>query len=272
MTPFPPQPADPGGFDAFLAPPPPTTRKTYMVQFRKFQAWLGPRPASRDLAQAWLDELRAGKHGREYSNNTLSTCANALRRYFRWKYGAKIELDAPGMEFAEPKYISFEQYQALLAKCNPMLGTLVALLWDTASRISEILNASVSDVDWEQEIIHVTRKGGRKSWALMTDEGSERLKAWLKSRHGGPQASPWLFKDYVDYGEALEQIKAASQAAGLPEGFTPHWLRHSRNHYLEEQGVPLEQRSQLLDHVNLNTTAKMYGRKKPADLRKAIAG
>ena len=59
---------------------------------------------------------------------------------------------------------------------------------------------------------------------------------------------------------------------GLPEGWSPHWLRHTHASALLLAGVPLHVVSRRLGHADVQTTMDLYGWvTEDAELR-AVAG
>ena len=65
---------------------------------------------------------------------------------------------------------------------------------------------------------------------------------------------------------------AAPGLPGLPEGWSPHWLRHTHASALLLAGVPLHVVSRRLGHADVQTTMDLYGWvTEDAELR-AVAG
>jgi integrase len=59
---------------------------------------------------------------------------------------------------------------------------------------------------------------------------------------------------------------------GLPQGWSPHWLRHTHASALLLAGVPLHVVSRRLGHADVQTTMDLYGWvTEDAELR-AVAG
>ena len=63
--------------------------------------------------------------------------------------------------------------------------------------------------------------------------------------------------------------RARSVSAGIPEGITPHVLRHSKAMHLFQSGVPLVYIRDLLGHADIGTT-EIYARADTEMKRKAL--
>lgn len=241
----------------------PRTHYIYKLALKMWQEWAPD--LSRDSAQAWLDQIKKTR-----APNTVSTYANAIRRYFRWR-GESVRFDVPGVEVGEAKYIGRDEVKRLIDTCGPCEGAIAALMYDTGARVSEILNLTLEDLDLENKLLWIKRKGRRsKEWCNITEVGKQRLQDWLNKRHGNPSEVfiPYL-TDRNDSQAAYQAVyykltKAAAKAH--IEHFTPHMMRHSRATHLREDGVDLPTISEILGHRDINVTAKIYTRRKPEDL------
>jgi len=82
--------------------------------------------------------------------------------------------------------------------------------------------------------------------------------------HGSPRCAP----------ERVYRItgRLHQRLPGLPEGWSPHWLRHTHASALLLAGVPLHVVSRRLGHADVQTTMDLYGWvTEDAELR-AVAG
>ena len=238
----------------------PNTVSAYVAALGQWSTWLGGREPTQDTAQEFIDYLEeSGK-----ASNTIVSAANAIRRYFRWLRDP-ITLDCPSIYLGEPKYLSKDQLFRIIRACRtPLESAMVICLFDTACRISELLNLTTEDIDWESALITVTRKGGRRAQVNISEKGVTALKDWLNSRDS---KSKHVFLDY-DYQYIRQVLGDLSKRAKVD--FRPHMLRHSRAIEMLEQGAPLNIVQQHLGHTNIGTTANIYGRWRPVDLKDKI--
>ncbi|GAA0925862.1 hypothetical protein GCM10009560_27570 [Nonomuraea longicatena] len=64
---------------------------------------------------------------------------------------------------------------------------------------------------------------------------------------------------FIDYNTFRKAFAAAVKAVGLPEGFTPHDLRHAYVSMQLADGIPITDVSRFIGHKNINITYAIYG-------------
>jgi len=253
-------------FEAYLtkrARARPNTILTYRHSLEYWLRWLLASDAhepSPDNAQEFLDWLEE----RGKSANTVNVHAIALRKWFKWQ-NIDAKLSSPGVEIGEPEYVTPIQLESLLEHCKTELErVLITLLFDTACRISEILNIHTNDIDWKSGLLTVTRKGGRVAQVNISEKGMKELRAWMNKR---TRKSERVFMDY-QYIDAWRVIKDVGIRAGIR--IHPHMLRHSRAIQMLSSGTEMHIVQQHLGHTRIGTTMDIYGRLKPMDLKDKI--
>jgi site-specific recombinase XerD len=204
-----------------------------------------------------------------------------------------------------PRVLEVEQVERLLAAVDEELAhadegaggaraeTAVALalrdraLVETAYaaglRISELAAADLGSIDLRRGEIRVLGKGRKERIGLLGRPAREALTAYLEegrpvlavhrprgeeepaeiflNHHGGPLGVRGLrFK--------LDRLR---RRAGLPDGVSPHTLRHSFATHLLDGGADLRIVQELLGHESLATT-QIYTHVSPTRLRAAYRG
>lgn len=236
------------------------TKDLYAQNIRRYLAFVSQdgKEENSDSAQAWLDHL--DETGR--AQNTVATAANSLRAFFKAKK-EPLALDAPGVAITEPKYLTMPEFYRLVgAAKSPLASAMITMLFDTGCRISEILGVTQDDIDWEGRFIHVVRKGGRRADVNM-EKGFEALRLWLDTRKDKKSRKVFVDLTYHDIRKLLMEI---AQSAKI-DGFTIHKLRHTRAVQMLSAGLTLHDVQQALGHQSIATTANIYGRLRPADLK-----
>ncbi len=238
----------------------PNTVRVYLHALRLWFSVLDGTKPSQSSAQAYMDRLnKAGK-----SASTVNLRGHAIIRWFRWK-GKPIVLDCPTVRIGEPEYLVLEQIEELLAVCNTVLEeTLIVVLFDTAVRISELLNIKLSDIDWIGKFISVIRKGGRREEVNISDKALEALSTWLDVRES---ESKMVFMD-LSYYDAWSILKAVGKRTGIK--VHPHIFRHSRAIHMLMNGAELHTVKEHLGHANIATTINIYGRYKAVHLKELV--
>jgi integrase/recombinase XerD len=68
----------------------------------------------------------------------------------------------------------------------------------------------------------------------------------------------------LDVRTARRVVKAAARRAGLPEGTSPHWLRHAHASHALDARTPVHLVRATLGHASLATTSR-YAHARPGD-------
>ena len=183
--------------------------------------------------------------------NTLGCAARALRRI-------GLPVPAPSIEMGEPKYLDIDQVKRLIDRAPSLLErTILIVTFSSAARISEVLNLELSDLELDVGVATMTRKGGRRERVALGKQGTEALREWLAKRQS---RSKRVFMDYT-YRDVYRMLKKLARQAGISD-FTPHHLRHSRVMQLRQAGREWSDISEIAGHTKVETTIKIYGRRK----------
>ena len=131
---------------------------------------------------------------------------------------------------------------------------IVTLLYSSGLRVSELINLTVGNINFEGKQLSIV--GKNNSRVILLDESTKQLiQKYLEKR---TQKSNYLVVNksgnpltprYVQL-----MIKKYGNESGIEKKITPHILRHSYATHLFEQGVNIKIIQQLLGHSNLSTT------------------
>lgn len=231
----------------------------YILALQKWFSSLDGGMLDKDSAQEYIDLLTKTK-----SASTTNLQAHAIMRYFKWK-GSPISLDCPTIRSPEPEYLTMDQLDKVLQETNTVLEkTLITVLFDTAVRISELLNLELRDIDWANGFVSVVRKGGRKEQVNISDKGLDALRNWLDVRQF---ESKRVFMNLTYY-DAWSMIRAVGKRVKIK--LHPHMMRHSRAAQMRMAGASLEDIRDHLGHKNIGTTSSIYSNLKAVDLKGRI--
>lgn len=238
----------------------PGTASVYIYALRRWIDSLNGIPLSSKAAQHYIDSLaRSGK-----SPSTVTLRAHAIMRFFKWR-GEIIHLDCPTIRIGEPKYLTMKEFEKVLSKCTTLLEkVVVTVLFDTAVRISELLNLELSDIDKEQMTISVVRKGGRRQEVNISEKAFTVLDRWIEERNS---ESKRVFMD-LDYWTIWDMVRRLGKRAKVK--LTPHTLRHTRAIQMLMSGADMHTVQNHLGHTNIATTINIYGRFRAAELKERI--
>ncbi|WP_420594250.1 tyrosine-type recombinase/integrase [Deinococcus sp.] len=196
------------------------------------------------------------------------------------------------MEAAQPQiglHLSAQELSRLFASArenpNPDKAlrdwALLAFLYGTGLRISEVLNLKLDAVEYEGEAlptaVRITAKGNVERLIHLSATAQPALYQWLKVRRLHlKHDSPWVFV-HLNSGVPLpvRTVQAMMQRVGARAGLlkarrTPHKLRHSFATALVNAGRPLEEVQEALGHTDSNVTRR-YARLHRSRLKAADA-
>ncbi|WP_066972716.1 site-specific tyrosine recombinase/integron integrase [Methanobrevibacter filiformis] len=179
------------------------------------------------------------------------------------------EIKAPKRTKSLPKSLNENEVRKLINACevdeydnlNKQIVKLrnkliLALLYSSGLRISELVNLITKDIDFDERTIRIRGKGDKDRIVLFDEKTKEVIEEYLKLRDSNEE---YLFLNskinkpltprYIQL-----MIKRYAETAGIRKKVTPHILRHSFATHLLKNGVDIRVIQQLLGHSNLSTT------------------
>jgi site-specific recombinase XerD len=157
---------------------------------------------------------------------------------------------------------------------------IVEVAYAAGLRISELATADLASLDLRRGEVRVLGKGRKERIGLLGRPAIAALGAYLdagrpellaRGREPGPEPEA-IFLNHVGLPLGVRglrfRIDRLCRAAGLPEGVSPHTLRHSFATHLLDGGADLRIVQELLGHESLATT-QVYTHVSPARLREA---
>jgi site-specific recombinase XerD len=160
---------------------------------------------------------------------------------------------------------------------------IVETAYAAGLRIGEMAALSIGSVDLRRGEVRVTGKGRKERISLLGRPAREALRSYIDygrpvlARRAAPavDGAPDVGVLFLNHrGTALGvrgmrwRLDRLRVAAGLPEGVSPHTLRHSFATHLLDGGADLRVVQELLGHESLATT-QIYTHVSPARLRAA---
>jgi len=280
------------------------TLRSYATAVGTYLGWLGERgadwraPARSDL-RAYLAKLVASG-----ARTSVSQRLAAIRSFHRFAARAELAVGDPWGAIATPrlprrlpKVLEVDQIERLLAaidadeaaaerRRDPAVAAAIAIrdramvevAYAAGLRISELAAAELASVDLRRGEIRVLGKGRKERIGLLGRPAVSALEAYVEAgrpvllarrRERGPEPDAvFLNADGGPLGvRGLRyRIDRLCRLAGLPEGVSPHTLRHSFATHLLDGGADLRVVQELLGHESLATT-QVYTHVSAARLR-----
>jgi integrase/recombinase XerD len=282
------------------------TIRSYGSTIRTYLGWLAERgvdwraPGRSDL-RAYLGQL-VGAGARTSVSQRLA----AIRAFHRYAARSGLApgdpwgaIATPRLPRRLPKVLEVDQIERLLAAVDdeaaaagvahdPSLAAALALrdraivevAYAAGLRISELASATLDAIDLRRGEVRVTGKGRKERTGLLGRPAVAAVEAYLEAgrpelaarRPTGEPEPDQLFLNHrgspIGVRGLRYRIDRLCAAAGLPEGVSPHTLRHSFATHLLEGGADLRIVQELLGHESLATT-QVYTHVSPARLRAA---
>ena len=142
---------------------------------------------------------------------------------------------------------------------------LVTLLLGTGIRVSECVGLDIEDVDFKNNGIRVTRKGGNEMIVYFGDEVAKALKNYLEVRSGitpiaGHEHALFYSTQRRRIGvQAVENlVKKYAREITTTKKITPHKLRSTYGTALYQETGDIYLVADVLGHRDVNTTKKHY--------------
>jgi integrase/recombinase XerC len=254
------------------------TERSYRTAVERLVAWYDAEgidwrtPSRADLRR--YIALLSEDGERSTVQQRLAALGTFYRFWVRQGSVAKDPLHAlarPKREKRLPDVLSQAQVEQLIAQAG--IGTsaalalrdtaLIELLYGAGLRIAEVVAINVADLQLGRGEVKVTGKGDKQRVALFGAPCRRALESYLSDSRPAlaglapTQASAlFLNRNGGALGErgARARLDDIARAAGLPEAFHPHTLRHSFATHLLDGGADLRVVQELLGHESLGTT------------------
>jgi site-specific recombinase XerD len=286
----------------------PHTHRAYDTAVRVYLDWLAERgvdwraPARSDL-RAYLARLATSG-----ARSTVAQRLAAIRGFHRFAAREELArgdpwgaIATPRLPSRLPRVLELDQVERLLGAVDAELASaaerpapvravatalalrdraLVETAYAAGLRISELAAADLGSLDLGRGVVRVTGKGRRDRQGLLGRPAVAALRAYLDEgrpvllERAPARAEPPREVFLNHRGGSLgvrglrHRLDRLRLAAGLPDGVSPHTLRHSFATHLLDNGADLRVVQELLGHESLGTT-QIYTHVSPARLRSA---
>jgi len=151
-----------------------------------------------------------------------------------------------------------EVSKLLSAASNPKHYALLATLYSTGIRISELCHLQIDHVNSKNMLLHIhLGKGAKDRQVQLTPSLLQILRSYYKTCAIRPKT--WLFPGAkpdspLDTSTVQRMVTATAKRAGINKSVSPHTLRHCFATHLLEDGTDLRTIQALLGHSNILTT------------------
>ena len=223
----------------------------YVIRLRKIAVMLKDRfldPDKKDIKMVITTIMNTkvkwggtGEH--KPSDNAIESYYVTLKKFYKWLLGnGKTYPECvewirfnphPSHQVKPESLITREEEVKLINACrNSRDRALIALLYDSGCRISELLTMKIKDLRFYDYgcIISVTGKTGYRD-VRMVGNSIYYLKEYLND-HPIKDLDSWLFimkgNERMGYDEVRSMITKAKKRCGITRRIYPHLFRHTR--------------------------------------------
>lgn len=253
------------------------TRRWYTDDITELLSYLESAGVSRggELSSRQLHEYKAHLAGRGLKATSQQRKVVAVRVFLKFLYrfgytnrDLSIDLIPPQIEPDEPRYLTEQEYNRLLAACRhqPRDAALVEILLQTGIRLAEIADLRLSDVELPRKITKEPEnvgwltvrhgKGNKRRTLPLNWKACLALKSYLRVRP--PVITDHVFISRLRNGMSRRAVQAAIEKylgqAGI-HGALVHTLRHTFGTHQAARGTSLVSIQYALGHSNIKTTS-----------------
>lgn len=207
---------------------------------------------------------------------TIALKVAALRSFYRYLQAQAKRNDNPAQYLSVPKaarslpknlnvdqlnhLLSFDSSDDILA-CRDK--AMLELFYSSGLRLEELVNANISDIDWQQQLMRVSGKGSKQRIVPVGKIALSAIQDWLKQRPAFTTKLPeqdanalFVSKQHkrISTRHVRERVQLWAKQQGLNQHVHPHMLRHSFASHMLESSQDLRAVQELLGHANLSTT------------------
>jgi len=188
-----------------------------------------------------------------------------LKSFFAWLFdeeyipknpALKLKLTKEPIRLRQP--LTEEQMEIFREACvTDREKALTEFLFSSASRLSDAVTISISDINWEECTGIVIGKANKQREIYFSIKTKILLQKYIANRKGKSDAlfitEKYPFNRVSD--RTIERIVTKiNERSGLNINVFPHKFRHTRATELSEHGMPLQIISKVLGHSSISTT------------------
>lgn len=226
-------------------------------------------------------ELKQFLHDLKQQNMAARSMArkiSSLKSFFSFAHDKGLladlatQLTFPKIEKSLPQYLSEQEIEALLQAADRDTSAngarnkvMLYLLYVSGLRVSELINLTMSSMQWDTGFLHVEGKGGKQRMIPLPAPMVALLKEYVEKKHPNATNKKQKATDYlfpIAYAKTVRPItrqafwailKQLWKKTGINKTISPHQLRHSLATHLLKRGADLRSLQMLLGHENLST-------------------
>lgn len=246
------------------------TVNSYQENLNKFKFFL-KKKSTENVTKIDIKEYL--KNIKNMNDRTRAHYITVLRSFYKFllsnnyiKTNPTENIVLPKLAKRLPKFLSVEEVDKLLdielkTPLDYRNKAMLELLYATGVRISELLNLTISNVSFEDDLIRVIGKGSKERIVPVGEIAMDYLKIYLENYRNTllkNKQSEYLFLN--TFGGPISRqgffkiIKKECLKKNIKQDVGPHTLRHSFASHMLNNGADLRIVQELLGHSDISTT------------------
>jgi len=252
------------------------TRAEYKTDLTQLTEFLQARGISRaeEISLSHLQAFLAHLDARGLTGVTRRRKTASIKALFGFlaasgliKHNPARELIPPEREYKEPRFLSTQEYRALLRACahETRDAAIVELILQTGIRLSEVARLTIHDIELPLRInrdpantgsIVIQGKGRKQRTLPLNYKACRAIKAWLAIRPDIPDPALFVTKFREPMGPRAIQraVQKYLREAGIKHA-SVHSLRHTFATHHVARGTDLRTVQEALGHADLKSTS-----------------
>ncbi len=234
------------------------TRSLYIYTIAGFRQFIGCelRGLTLDRFMDYCETLTAYRPATQAQRiSTVKSLLSFAQKVGYIPYNVGATVPAPkGKDTLSERILSEEQVIKIIlaAAGNPRHELLIRLMYRTAGRISEIINATWNDLVLTEERAQIALfgKGDKTRHVTLPADLYHGLQAIRAEAEGNER----IFA--ISRQGAWHIVKSLAKKAGLGDKPSPHWFRHSHATHALNRGAVINLVAETLGHSNIAVTSK----------------
>lgn len=229
----------------------------------------------RIVVMNYIADLRArgGRQG-AMKNTTVARHLSSLRSFYHYlntyvgvMHNPFLYVKSPKRAKRIPEFLFYDEMDAFLASIDEQDDAgirnraLFEIMYACGLRVSEVVQLKLSDIDFQDQILHVLGKGDKQRLVPFYGLAKDKLVQYIQGVR-----EPWMHQEKHEFvfinqrGKPLTtrgvQYLMEKQAAlcNLHIHVHPHMFRHTFATHLLDNGADLRVVQELLGHSSLSTT------------------
>ena len=208
------------------------------------------------------------------TNSTISRKISSLRGFYSYlrlnefiKNNPFKLINLPKKEQILPRFFYYNELEELFNACDTStsLGqrnlAILEVLYATGTRVSELINIKLEDINFKEKQIKVLGKGNKERIVFLGEYAVDALQDYLNDGY------LFLNRYNLDYvflnhlgnkitRRGIEDILTKLiKKTSIDKKISPHMIRHSFATHLLNEGCDLESVQEMLGHESISATA-----------------